>query len=124
MFMSRFQEPTYAAFRIVFGLLFMLHGTQKILDFPPSQMGGDLPTIAMVAGVIELGTGLLIAVGFMAGWAAFLASGTMAAAYWIAHGTKDLIPHNNGGEMAVLYCFAFLFIAAKGSGRWSVDAAR
>jgi putative oxidoreductase len=122
MFMSRFQNETYAAFRIVFGLLFLLHGSQKLFGFPAES--SNVPTIAMVAGVIELVAGGMIAAGFMAGWAAFLSSGTMAAAYWMAHGLKDLFPSNNGGELAVLYCFAFLFIAARGSGIWSVDGAR
>jgi len=63
-------------------------------------------------------------IGFFAGWAAFICSGQMAMAYWMVHGTKALLPIENGGELAALYCFVFLFIAAQGSGIWSVDAAR
>jgi putative oxidoreductase len=125
MFMSKYQEQTYAAARIVFGLLFMLHGSQKIFNVPASEMFGQIPVhIQYGSGGIELVAGAMVMVGFMTGWAAFLSSGLMAVAYWVAHGTKSLFPHTNGGELAVLYCFAFLFISAKGSGIWSVDAAR
>lgn len=122
MFMSAFQNQTYAAFRIVFGLLFLFHGTQKLFGFPTA--GPDLNPVLATAGVIELVGGAMVAVGFMTSWAAFLCSGTMAAAYWMAHGLNHLFPIVNKGEMAVLYCFAFLFISSKGSGIWSVDAAR
>lgn len=63
-------------------------------------------------------------VGFMTRWSAFLCSGLMAAAYWMAHGTKAVFPLDNGGELAALACFVFLFISAHGSGMWSVDEAR
>ncbi len=122
MFMSKFQDETYAAFRIVFGLLFVFHGTQKLFGFPAA--GPDLNPMLAAAGVIELVGGAMVAVGFMASWAAFLCSGTMAVAYWIAHGLNHLFPSVNKGELAVLYCFAFLFISARGSGIWSVDGAR
>ncbi len=122
MFMSQYRDQTYAAFRIVFVLLFMFHGTQKLLDFPAP--GPDLNPMLMAAGVIELVGGAMVAVGFMAGWAAFLCSGTMAVAYWLAHGLNHLFPSVNKGELAVLYCFAFLFISANGSGIWSVDSKR
>lgn len=122
MFMSQYQDQTYAAFRIVFGLLFLCHGAQKLFDFPAP--GPELNAMLFAAGAIELVAGAMVMVGFMAGWAAFLASGTMAAAYWIAHGPNHLFPLVNKGEMAVLYCFGFLYISAKGSGIWSVDAAR
>ena len=77
--------------------------------------------IIYVAGPIELVGGLLIMVGLFTGWAAFLSSVLRAAAYWLAHGMKALFPLENGGELAALYCFVFLFISAKGSGIWSVD---
>lgn len=125
MFMSRFQNEAYAAFRIVTGFLFLFHGSQKLFDWPPSGMAGEMPAfIVYVAGPIEFFGGLMVMLGFMAGWAGFLCSGLMAAAYWMAHGTNALLPIQNGGESAALYCFAFLFIAARGSGIWSVDAAR
>lgn len=74
-----------------------------------------------VAGPIELVGGVLIMIGLFTGWAAFLSSGLMAAAYWMAHGMKALLPLENGAELAALYCFVFLFISAQGSGIWSVD---
>lgn len=125
MFMSAFKEQTYAVLRIVSGLFFALHGTSKLVNFPPSDHFGQVPFfIQYGSGGIELVTGAMVMVGFMTGWGAFLASGTMAAAYWMAHGLNDLFPHNNGGELAAVYCFVFLFISAKGSGIWSVDASR
>jgi len=125
MFLSRFQNEVYAAFRFVTGFLFLFHGSQKLFDWPPSGMVGEIPAfIIYVSGPIEFFGGLMVMLGFMAGWAAFVCSGLMAAAYWMAHGTASLLPIQNGGEAAALYCFAFLFIAARGSGIWSVDAAR
>lgn len=109
--------------RIVTGLLFLWHGTQKLFAFPAAPP--PIPAfVTYIAGPIELVGGLLVMIALFAGWAAFLSSGLMAAAYWMAHGTKALFPLVNGGELAALYCFVFLFIAARGSGIWSVDAAR
>lgn len=122
MFMSKFQNETYALFRIVYGLLFAFHGTQKLLDFPAP--GPELNAMLIAAGAIELVGGAMIAVGFMTSWAAFLSSGTMAVAYWIAHGMNHLFPSVNKGELAVLYCFGFLMISARGSGIWSIDGGR
>ena len=122
-FMRRFDGETYALLRIVAGLLFLWHGTQKLFGFPaPSP---DAPAFVIwVAGPIELVGGTLVAIGLFTRWAAFLCSGLMAAAYWMAHGTQHLFPIVNRGELAALYCFVFLFIAAHGAGRWSVDGAR
>ena len=82
------------------------------------------PFVTYVAGGIELVGGALIMIGLFTGPTAFLASGLMAAAYWMAHGTQHFLPVLNGGELAALYCFVFLFMSAKGSGIWSIDAAR
>lgn len=121
-FMKKFDGETYAAMRIIVGLMFLLHGAQKLFDFLRLRL---MPLFIMiVAGGIEFVGGAFVAVGFMTRWAAFLCSGLMAAAYWMAHGTKHLIPMLNGGELATLYCFVFLFIAAKGAGMWSVDGAK
>lgn len=122
-FMKPYEEQTYAALRIVAGLLFVWHGSQKLFGFPAASF--EMPAfIVYIAGPIELVGGILIAIGLLTRWTAFVCSGTMAVAYWMAHGTKHLLPLANGGELAVLYCFVFLFIAARGSGIWSVDASR
>jgi len=128
-FLERYIDLIYALFRIMFGLLFASHGAQKLFGMfgGIDGKGGPLPSSAglpYVAGWIELVTGLLIAIGLFTGIAAFLASGTMAAAYFIAHAKGGFWPVVNQGEMAVLYCFAFLYMAARGSGRWSVDGMR
>lgn len=112
--------------RIMAGLLFMAHGTQKLLGFPASGdgAGGPLPTMMLIAGSIELVAGALIAIGLFTRPAAFLASGLMAFAYFIAHAPQSFFPVLNGGDAAVLFCFVFLYLAAAGGGEWSIDAAR
>jgi putative oxidoreductase len=122
-FMKSFDRQAYALMRIVSGLLFLWHGSQKLLGFPKAPP--DAPSFVIyVAGPIELIGGILVMVGLFTRWAAFLCSGLMACAYWMAHGTKALFPLLNAGELAALYCFVFLCIAAKGAGIWSVDEAR
>ncbi|MCZ6657391.1 MAG: DoxX family protein [Gammaproteobacteria bacterium] len=119
-FMTGYTTQTYALLRIVAGFLFLWHGSQKILGFPMPAM--EMPAfITYGAGGIELIAGALIMIGLFTRWAAFVGSGLMAAAYWMAHGMTALFPIANGGELAALYCFLFLFIAANGSGIWSVD---
>src|SRR3954468_12654817 len=121
-FLERFTEALYALFRIVFGLMFFSHGAQKVLGwFGGQKMDAPLP---VVAGGIELVPGLLILIGLFAGVAAFIASGEMAVAYFMVHAKTHWWPVVNHGEAAVLYCFAFLYIAARGSGIWSVDGLR
>jgi putative oxidoreductase len=126
-FMKSLDSQTYALMRIVAGLLFLWHGTQKLLGFP-GTLPGEVPALIIYgAGPIELFGGILIMIGLFTRWAAFICSGEMAAAYWMAHGTKALFPienGGNGGELAVLYCFVFLFISSRGAGIWSVDATR
>jgi len=122
--MRSYEQQTYALLRIVTGFLFLWHGMQKLFGFP-GQMPPDVPAfIIWIAGPIELGCGILVMLGLFTGWAAFLASGLMAFAYWMGHGTRALLPVVNQGELAVLYCFVFLFISARGPGIWSVDGGR
>ena len=123
-FLSSFSSQAYALMRIVVGFLFLWHGTQKLFAFPSAMPEGVPAYIIYGAGPIELICGILVMIGLFTRATAFLASGQMAAAYWIAHGTKALLPLQNQGELAVLYCFVFLFISTQGSGIWSVDAAR
>ncbi len=121
-YLGKYSEYAFALMRIVAGLLFALHGAQKLFGV----LGGTkVPLVSLygAAGVIEFFGGLLIALGLFGSWAAFIASGQMAAAYFIAHFPKGFWPIQNGGELAVLYCFVFLYIATRGSGVWSVDAA-
>jgi len=126
--LGKYSEPAYALMRIVFGFLFACHGAQKIFGWLGGVDGAGgtagVPLI-WVAGLIELVGGLLIATGFFASLAAFLSSGQMAVAYFMAHHQwQALLPIQNKGELAVLYCFAFLFIATKGSGIWSLGRKR
>jgi len=123
-FLSSFNARAYALLRIVAGFLFLWHGAQKLLGFPSPMPGGAPAFVVYVGGSIELVGGALVMVGLFTWQAAFLCSGLMAAAYWMAHGTKALLPFQNGGELAALYCFVFLFIATQGAGVWSADATR
>ena len=120
-FLDSWSPHLLALLRVVAGLMFMEHGCMKLLHFPAPMMPGALPPMLMVAGVIELVGGALIAVGLFAGIAAFIASGQMAVAYFMAHAPNGPWPIQNKGELAVLYCFLFLFIAARGSGSPSLD---
>lgn len=119
-FMRDYEHQTYALLRIVAGFLLLWHGLQKLFGFPGE--GPPAPDfVRFVAGPIELIAGLFVMIGFATRWAAFLCSGLMAAAYWMAHGTQHPLPIVNRGELAALYCFVFLFIAARGPGIWSVE---
>ena len=120
-FLRAHEPQTYALFRIVLGFLFLWHGMQKIFGFPGQMPPGVPGFIIWIAGPIELVGGILVMIGLFTRPAAFLSSGLMAFAYWMGHGTKALLPVQNQGELAVLYCFAFLFIAARGAGSWSLD---
>jgi len=113
--------------RIVTGLIFLEHGLQKFLSFPSGPMAGSglaLDGPGSYAGIIEGVAGLLVMLGLFTRPAAFLASGTMAVAYWIAHAPQNPFPVNNGGDAAILYCFVFLYLFFAGPGPWSIDAAR
>jgi putative oxidoreductase len=122
-FMKPYGDHTYALLRIVSGFLFLWHGSQKLLGFPPTTM--DPPAyITYGAGGIELIGGVLLVIGLFTAPVAFLASGMCAAAYWMVHGTRTFLPILNGGELAALYTFVFLYISTQGSGIWSVDRMR
>ena len=115
-------EPVYMLLRMVAGFLFWCHGAQKLLGLFPGPNGPMHPHgIFLVAGIIEFVCGALIVVGWFGSLAALLASGEMAVAYFMAHFPHGFLPIKNGGEPAVLLCFVFLLIAAKGSGALSVD---
>jgi putative oxidoreductase len=126
---SRAEAPAFAALRIVVGALFSCHGMQTLLSWPPGGHAVALASQLGVGGVIELVCGTLVAIGLFARPAAFLASGTMAVAYlqfhWkLATAGYAWHPIVNKGELAVVYCFVFLYVAARGAGIASVDGAR
>lgn len=114
-------ERVYALFRFVAGILFCCHGAQKLFGAFGAQPMTSNPMM-LVGGIIEFGGGVLIAIGLLTSWAAFLASGEMAVAYFMVHAKGGFWPIVNKGELAVLYCFAFLYIAARSAGPYSVDA--
>jgi putative oxidoreductase len=110
--------------RIVSALMLLQHGTQKLLDFPARAAGRAAPdflSLLWFAGAIELVGGILLAIGLFSRPVAFMLSGQMAFAYWSSHGPRGVFPLLNGGELAALYCFVFLTLAAAGPGPWSLD---
>lgn len=122
--LSTFTPTALGVFRIVFGLLFLCHATAHLFGWFGGQAAAVGQWPYFYAGVIELVTGLLIVLGLFTRIAAFIASGTMAFAFFIAHVSKGIIPMVNGGEAAVLYCFAFLFLVFAGAGAFALDNRR
>jgi putative oxidoreductase len=122
--LSRWQPQILALLRIVTGLLFLEHATQKFFGFPAPFPVSPLPPMLIAAGAIELVAGALVTLGLFTRLAAFVASGEMAAAYFIGHASKSFWPVVNMGEGAILYCFIFLYLAAAGAGAWSIDGLR
>ena len=112
--------------RIIAALLFMEHGLMKLFHFPIAQPGvpDPLPTMLAIAAGLEIVLGVLLALGLFTRAAAFLASGEMAAAYFIGHLPSGFWPGVNGGSEAILYCFIFLYLVFVGAGAWSIDALR
>jgi putative oxidoreductase len=117
---SRYTEIAFALMRFMLGMSFAVHGAQKLFGFPGGQVM-NLSPLMITAAIIELAGGLLVAIGLLTRPAAFIASGEMAVAYFKAHAPQGFWPLQNKGEAAVLFCFVFLFIAAYGGGRYSVD---
>lgn len=117
--MGRFAPQLYALLRIVAGVLFAFHGAQKLLGLFGGQQVTLMSTLGL-AGLIELVGGLMIAAGAFTSLAALVASGEMAYAYFTAHLPRGAVPIQNGGELAALYCFLFLYISARGTGVWGV----
>lgn len=124
--LNRWAPEALGVLRIVTGLIFLEHGTQKFLGFPPGEYamsGWGFGGLGAWAGVIELIAGVLITLGWFTRPAAFIASGMTAVAYWYAHAPQNFYPVNNGGDAAILYCFVFLLFVFAGPGRFSVDGA-
>jgi putative oxidoreductase len=124
--LAPWQPQVLSVLRFMAGLEILQHGTAKLLGFPalPQFANLQIGSLSGIAGVIELVGGALMVLGLFTRPAAFILSGMTAAAYFIAHAGKSFYPIANGGELAVLYCFVFLYIFAAGPGPWSVDAAR
>ena len=122
--LGRFAPTLYALLRFTAGLLFFLHGLPKLFG----GFGRTAPVALMsqmgLAGIIEVIGGAMISLGLFTSPVAFLASGQMAVAYFQAHAPRSLWPIVNGGELAALFCFVFLYIAAVGPGKWSLDSIR
>ena len=119
--LGKYSPYLYAVLRIVAGLMFAMHGTQKLFGTPGDGRRMPLTSRMGAAGVIEFVGGVLIALGLFTSCAAFVASGEMAVAYFKQHAPGGALPILNRGELAVLYCFVFLYMAAQGSGIWSFD---
>lgn len=122
--LAAYAPQARGALRIMSSLLFMAHGTQKLFGFPASAMAagdGGLPPLMLVAGILETFGGLLLLVGFLTRPVAFILSGMMAVAYFMAHAPQNFFPINNGGDAAILYCFIFLYFVCAGPGAWSID---
>jgi putative oxidoreductase len=115
-----------SVFRIVMALMFLTHGLVKLFGFPAGALPGQVPLMGLfgLAGVIELVGGLAVLIGFFTRPVAFILAGQMAVAYFMIHAPQGFYPAVNGGELAVLYCFGFLYLAAAGAGPWSVDERR
>jgi putative oxidoreductase len=120
--LGRYSGTAYALMRLIVGSAFACHGAQKLFGAFGAQVATGKP-LMLVGGVIEFFGGLLVAIGWKADYAAFVASGMMAVAYFMVHASGGFWPIVNKGELAVVYCFVFLYIAARGSGSISVDAA-
>ena len=125
-FLSPWSPQILSLLRIIAGLLFVEHGASKLLGFPHVDMFDGLQVFSLLgfAGILELVGGGLVAVGLFTRPVAFLLSGEMAAAYFMAHAPKSFFPLLNQGEAAILFCFIFLYLAAAGGGAWSLDAMR
>lgn len=123
--LDRYAPHALGVLRIVAAFIFLLHGTQKLLGFPEATRGmPEFLSLLWVAGALELVGGVLLMVGLFTRPTAFVMSGLMAFAYFIAHAPRSIFPTLNGGDAAILYCFVFLYLVFAGGGAWSLDARR
>ncbi len=118
-----YTDVIYSLMRIVVGFLFLCHGAQKLFGMFGGQ-AQPLASLLGLAGLIETVGGLLVMLGLFTGWAAFICSGQMAVAYFMKHAPAGLLPISNGGELAALYSWVFLYIASRSPGSWSLDRLR
>jgi putative oxidoreductase len=120
-FLSKYSSQILGITRIIVGLLFLEHGLMKLVGFPAAMGTPPLPPLMLAAGIIEVVGGGLVALGLFSRIAAFICSGQMAVAYFIAHFPRGLYPALNGGDGAILFCFIFLYLAAAGPGAFAVN---
>ena len=120
-FLSKYASQILGITRIVAGLAFLEHGMTKLLNFPTGPMHPAVTTLPGAGGVVELIAGALILLGLFSRWAAFIASGEMAIAYFTAHFPRSPFPTQNGGDAAILFCFIFLYLAAAGPGSFAIN---
>ena len=126
MFLSRFSSQLLSVLRIITALLFFAHGSAKFFDFPAVEQlsGVSIGSPGGIAGILEIVGGALLVIGLFSRLTAFILSGLMAVAYFMVHAPQNFHPILNGGELAIMFSFVFLYIAAAGPGPWSVDASR
>jgi putative oxidoreductase len=124
--LSHYQPQALAVLRIMTALLFIEHGTQKLIGFPPATEGGagEMGGLMLVTAILEAFGGFLILIGFLTRPVAFILCGFMAVAYFMAHAPQNFFPVNNMGDAAILYCFIYLYLFVAGPGAWSVDSTR
>jgi putative oxidoreductase len=120
-FLSKYSPQILGVLRIIVGLLFLEHGLMKLVGFPAPMGTGALPPLMLAAGIIEAVGGALVALGLFSRYAAFVCSGQMAFAYFIAHFPRGIYPSLNGGDGAILFCFIFLYLAAAGPGAFAIN---
>ena len=120
-FLGKLEPYIYSILRIVIGFLFLWHGSQKLFGFPPMPPGMPVPLL-YTAGIIEFAGGVLLVLGVFVPLVAFITCGEMAVAYFMVNAPHAFLPIVNQGELAVAFCFTFLFFAANGAGKWSVDS--
>lgn len=120
-FLNDWSPRVLSVLRIITGFLFLWHGSQKLFAFPPPEKVGEASALMTFAGILEFGGGILILIGLFTRPTAFILSGLMAVAYFMAHAPGGFLPIVNKGESAVIYCFIFLYFTFAGGGAWSLD---
>lgn len=122
--LNRYAPHVLSVLRVVAAFIFLLHGTQKLLGIPETARMPEFLSMLWVAGALEIVGGILLILGLFTRPTAFVMSGLMAFAYFIAHAPRSIFPTLNGGDAAILYCFVFLYLVFAGPGPWSLDARR
>jgi len=120
-FLNGWSPRVLSILRIITGFLMLWHGSQKLFAFPPPEKAGEASALMTFAGILEFGGGILILIGLFTRPVAFILSGLMAVAYFMAHASGGFLPVVNRGELAVLYCFVFFYLFFAGGGPWSLD---